>query len=102
VPFATIADDFRFIENDTVSILVPYGDEGKALYEKLIKGGVLQLDEYRMASRYSVQVFRDSFPLFESLVVETDGGWLVLADSKHYNETGLIGPNELSVEDYII
>lgn len=102
VPFATIADEFRFIENDTVSILVPYGEEGKALAEKLLKGGALGLDEYRMAGRYSVQVFRDSFPQFEPLVVETKSGWLVLADSKHYNETGLLGPNELSVEDYIV
>jgi len=102
VPFATIADDFRFIENDTVSILVPYGEEGKALAEKLLKGGAFELDEYRMASRYSVQVFRDSFPQFEPLVAETKSGWLVLADSKHYNEMGLLGPNELSVEDYIV
>jgi CRISPR-associated endonuclease/helicase Cas3 len=102
VPFATIADDFRFIEKDTVSILVPYGEEGKALAKKLLKGGALGLDEYRIAGRYSVQVFRDSFLQFEPLVVETKSGWLVLADSKHYNETGLLGPNELSVEDYIV
>ena len=102
VPFATIADEFRFIENDTVSILVPYGEEGKALAEKLLKGGALGLDEYRTAGRYSVQVFRDSFPQFEPIVVETKSGWLVLADSKHYNETGILGPNELSVEDYIV
>jgi CRISPR-associated endonuclease/helicase Cas3 len=102
VPFATIGDEFRFIEKDTVSILVPYGEEGKTLAEKLLKGGALGLDEYRMAGRYSVQVFRDSFQQFEPLVVETKSGWLVLADSKHYNETGLLGPNELSVEDYIV
>lgn len=102
VPFATIADEFQFIEKDTVSILVPYGEEGKSLADKLIKGGVLGLYEFRMAGRYSVQVFRNSFPQFAPLVVETKSGWLVLADSKHYNETGLLGPNELSVEDYII
>lgn len=102
VPFATIADEFQFIEKDTVSILVPYGEEGKSLADKLIKGGVLGLYEFRMAGRYSVQVFRNAFPQFASLVVETKSGWLVLADSKHYNETGLLGPNELSVEDYII
>ena len=55
-----------------------------------------------MVGRYSVQVFRDSFPQFEPLVVETKSGWLVLADSKYYKETGIIGPNELSVEDYIV
>jgi CRISPR-associated endonuclease/helicase Cas3 len=102
VPFATVADEFRFIENDTVSILVPYGEEGKTLTERLLKGGALGLDDYRMAGRYSVQVFRDSFPQFEPLVAETKSDWLVLADSKHYNETGLLGPNELSVEDYIV
>ena len=102
VPFATIADEFQFIEKDTVSILVPYGEEGKSLVDKLIKGGLLGLYEFRMAGRYSVQIFRNSFPQFGSLVVETKSGWLVLADSKYYNETGLIGPNELSVEDYII
>lgn len=102
VPFATIADEFRFIENDTVSILVPYGEEGKALALKLIKGGVLGLDEYKTAGRYSVQVFRDTFWKFEPLVVETKSGWLVMADGKHYNETGLLAPNELSVEDYIV
>ncbi|HKZ40497.1 MAG TPA: hypothetical protein VJ044_06010, partial [Candidatus Hodarchaeales archaeon] len=100
--FATIADEFRFIEKDTASILVPYGEVGKSLAEKLIKGGMLGLDEYKTARRYSVQIFRDLFPQFEPLVVETKSGWLVLADSKHYNETGLLGPNELSVEDYII
>lgn len=102
VPFATIADEFRFIENDTVSILVPYGEEGKALAEKLLKGGALDLDDFRIAGRYSVQVFRDSLSQFDSIVAPTKSGWLVLADSKHYNETGLLGPNELSVEDYIV
>lgn len=102
VPFATIADEFQFIEKDTVSILVPYGEEGKSLADKLIKGGVLGLGEFRMAGRYSVQVFRDSLPQFAHLVVETKSGWLVLADSKYYKETGIIGPNELSVEDYIV
>lgn len=102
VPFDTIADEFRFIENDTVSILVPYGEEGKSLVDKLIKGGMLSLDEFETARRYSVQIFRDLLPQFEPLVDPTKSGWLVLADSKHYNETGLIGPNELSVEDYIV
>ena len=72
------------------------------LTEKLIKGGMLGLDEYKIARRYSVQIFRDSFPQFAPLIVETKSGFLVLADSKHYNETGLLGPNELSVEDYIV
>ncbi|MDP3919317.1 MAG: CRISPR-associated helicase Cas3' [Candidatus Omnitrophota bacterium] len=102
VPFATIADEFRFIEKDTVTILVPYGEVGKSLAEKLIKGGMLGLDEYKTARRYSVQVFRDAFLQFAPLVVETKSGWLVLADGKHYNETGLMGPHELSVEDYIV
>lgn len=102
VPFATIADDFRFIENNTISILVPYGEEGKTLAEKLIKGGALDLDDFRIASRYSVQVFRDSLSQFDSIIAPTKSGWLVLADCKHYNETGLLGPNELSVEDYIV
>ena len=102
VSFATIADEFRFIEKDTVSILVPYGEEGKALSDKLLKGGALGLNKYRQASGYSVQIYRDSYPQFEPLVVETKSGWLVLADSKYYKETGIIGPNELSVEDYIV
>ncbi len=102
VPFTTIADDFRFIENDTVSILVPYGQVGKSLCDKLIKGGMLGFDEYKTAGRYSVQVFRDTLPKFKPLVSPTKSSWLVLADSKHYNETGLLGPNELSVEDYIV
>jgi CRISPR-associated helicase Cas3/CRISPR-associated endonuclease Cas3-HD len=102
MPFATISDEFHFIEKDTVSILVPYGDVGKLLCEKLIKGGIFGFDEYKIASRYSVQVFRDSLAKFKSIITTTKSGWLVLADVKHYNETGLIGPNELSVEDYIL
>ena len=102
VPFATISDEFHFIEKDTVSILVPYGDVGKLLCEKLIKGGIFGFDEYKIASRYSVQVFRDSLAKFKSIITTTKSGWLVLVDVKHYNETGLIGPDELSVEDYIL
>lgn len=102
VPFARIADEFRFIEKDTVSILVPYATQGKAFTKKLLKGEVLRLDEYRVARQYFVQVYRDSFPQFKPLVVETKSGWFVLADRKHYNETGLCGPNELSEEDYIV
>jgi len=102
VPFATIADEFRFIENDTVSILVPYGEKGQSLAEKLIKGWMLSLDEYKTARRYSVQIFRDSLQQFNPFIAPTKSGWLVLADSKHYNETGLLGPEELSVEDYIV
>ena len=64
VPFATIASDFRFIESDTVSILVPYGQVGKSLCDKLIRGGMLGFDEYKTAARYSVQVFRETLPKF--------------------------------------
>ena len=81
---------------------MPYGEEGKALADKMLKGGTLGLDEYRTASGYSVQIYRDSYPQFKPLVVETKSGWLVLADSKYYKETGVIGQNELSVEDYIV
>jgi len=102
VPFATIANEFQLIESDTISILVPYGEFGKSLCDKLIKGGFLEFDEYKLAGRYSVQIFRDSLPKLAPLLAPTKSGWLVLADNKHYNETGILGPNELSVEDYIV
>lgn len=102
VPFSIIADEFRFIENDTVSIIVPYGNEGKSLCGKLIKGAFLGFTEHRIAGRYSVQIFKNSFPKFKPLLTSTKSGWLVLADSKHYNETGIWGPDELSEEDYIV
>ena len=102
VPFATIANDFQLIEKDTVSIVVPYGYEGKRLIGRLLKGGVMGLDDYRIANRYSVQVFRNALPRLSSIVVESAGGWLVLGNDRCYGETGLLGPDELSVEDYMV
>jgi CRISPR-associated endonuclease/helicase Cas3 len=102
IPFASIADDFQLIEKDAISILVPYGAEGKRLIAKLLKGGVLGLDEYRIAGRYSVQVFRDALPRLSSVVVESESGWFVLGNDRCYGETGLLGPDELSVEDYVV
>jgi len=34
--------------------------------------------------------------------VESAGGWLVLGNDRCYGETGLLGPDELSVEDYMV
>ncbi|OHB53652.1 MAG: hypothetical protein A2Y10_12990 [Planctomycetes bacterium GWF2_41_51] len=102
VAFTTISQDFRIIEKDTVSVIVPYGDEGKSLVKMLYQGDELGFDEYKLAGRYSVQVFKDSLPKFNSFIFKSKSGWLILINEKCYGETGLIGPDELSMEDYIV
>lgn len=102
IPFATIGDKFKLIKEDTVSILVPYGAEGYRMVESLVKGGTMGFEEYRLARRYSIQIWRSALPDYKSIIEETKSGWLVLNSNKYYDERGLLRPDALGVEEYIV
>ena len=102
IPFAAIAEDFKLIKEDTLSVLVPYGTEGKRLIADLKRGGHLGLAEIRVPGQYAVNVYRAALPRFASIIEETPAGWLVVDSSKHYTEVGLQLPETLGVEDYIL
>ncbi len=53
--FERIADEYRFIDNDEVSIFVPWDDEGKALLDELTSAEP-STDVYVRLQRYTVSV----------------------------------------------
>lgn len=102
IPFADISEEFRLIKDDTIGVLVRYGDEGKGLIEQLKKGGCLNLEECRKAQQYTVQIYRSALAEYKPIIEETPSGRLVVDSSLHYGEVGLLHPDSLKVEDYIL
>lgn len=90
-PFRTVAEQFRVIENDTCSVLIPRNDAACALAEQLRKG-IRNRTLLRQAAQESVNVFPQHF---ESLNARgaleiLDVGISILRECSLYSEqTGL-------------
>jgi CRISPR-associated endonuclease/helicase Cas3 len=70
-PFREIGENFRFIDSPTLSIIIPWGEEGNALVEKLrYYDGDFKLP--RKAQRFTVQVYQWHYrKLYEAGALET-------------------------------
>jgi CRISPR-associated endonuclease/helicase Cas3 len=55
--FPAVAEAFAMIDDRTQAVLVPYGDEGRTLIEKLMRDGWLTRDEWRRAQRFQVGLY---------------------------------------------
>lgn len=90
LPFATAAENFHLIEQNTFEIYVPCA-ENAAIIARLSDGSAVKND-YRAAGQYCVSVYEDHFRgLLEAGAVETiSEGAAILTDTELYDEkTGL-------------
>ncbi len=90
-PFRTIGEEFKLIEENTHSILIPDTSES-AEYAKRLRGGERNRDLMRSAGRFCVNVYDNHYKALRELgVIEcVDKEVAVLTDSGSYSfETGL-------------
>jgi len=101
IPFKNIAEAFQIIEEQTFSVIVPYGKKGKQLIQELrdwaekIKYGTeesfLSRELQKRAQRFSVQLRKGPFEeLLKARVLDDlfgDGQYQILVNSDIYKES---------------
>jgi hypothetical protein len=93
--FASASGQYRIIEDGTIGVVVPYGDEGARLCEQIershILDGVGQRNTHRRAQRYTVAVrpWQLKQLMEAGLCRETEAGLVVLSREAYHNEVGL-------------
>ena len=90
LPFRTVAESFRMIREDCMTVYVPYG-EGAALCETILSGSAVR-EIYRRAGRYSLSLYSEHYRALlaagDIAPLDEDSG--VLTNSALYGEqTGL-------------
>lgn len=107
--FMTAARAFKAIDAPTRGVIVPYGEEGKALIADLCAAYVpdKEFDLLRRAQQYSVNIlpYRLDALIKAKTVreIQKDAGILYLADSRYYNEAfGLSDSPEGLMEDLCV
>ena len=90
IPFRKYAESFRFINEDTVSVVINNCDEANKALKKIRSGG---LKYKRELQQYSVSLrIRDEFETAagKGIISEFEDGVYVLGNNDYYNpETGL-------------
>lgn len=93
--FATAADLFAVIDTPTTAVIVPYGDEGRALVADLCSMAFLyrKRELLREAQRYSVNLFShelDKLHRAGALKSMDESGILLLRDGFYHEELGVV------------
>ncbi len=87
-PFAEIAKAFKMIENDTVTVYIPWG-KGEELIRRL-RFGERSKSVFREATQYSVQLYRDVFVKLCStgdvVSLDSDGQIWALTNLAYYRD----------------
>jgi CRISPR-associated endonuclease/helicase Cas3 len=94
--FAKAAENFRMIEDPTISVIVPYDDDAKRLLEK-VRFSPYPAGFARQLQIYSVNIYQQEFEFLQMKgVIETYQDYYnVLADMKYYDpNTGIILPDD--------
>ena len=88
--YETASEFFRYIEDQSTSIVVPYGKEGKAIVKKLQSNIPLTRQEYRQMNRLTVSLYEKDCLTLGSSISVSESGIAYLADDKLYSaETGI-------------
>ena len=90
LPFKAVAKDFRMIDDDCMTVYIPYKD-GAALCQELLSGHASR-ELYRRAGRYSVSIYRGHYEALLSGgdVQPLDAESAILVNPALYSaETGL-------------
>jgi CRISPR-associated endonuclease/helicase Cas3 len=102
-PFKTAAQKFRVFDEDTMDVIVPYGD-GTKLIEKLKAAEKMTRDMYQEIKPYTISIFQyqkkklEEYGMLEHLF---DDRLLVLKSKAYCDDYGLEINSEPKVEDYI-
>ena len=88
--YETASEYFKYIEDQSTSIVVPYGKEGKAIIKKLQNNIPLTRQEYRQMNRLTVGLKQKDCLTLGSSISVSESGIAYLADDKLYSaETGI-------------
>ena len=96
LPFRTISEKFRMIDNDTKTVYIPFDENGDALCRRL-EEGERSRDLYRELGQYSVNLYERTYRKLEAqgVILEFDEGAAVLNNMNYYSAfTGLVIPDE--------
>lgn len=87
IPFATVARQFKLIENETIAVLIDGEPEAQAITEK-IRRGEYSRQLVRDAGQYCVNLYQNDFERLHGagLLEAMDLGFFRLRDSKLYSE----------------
>ena len=93
-PFETAGKKFHVIDQNTVSILVPYGEGKKLITDFIEREGRYGLDEMRSfmkaARPYFVNIYTDKLKVYQEAVVSSPiPGVLILRDGYYDDVTGI-------------
>lgn len=100
--FATLAEQFEYINSRTKDVFVPDDDEARAAIDNLWRVGQLTLDERRRLQRHTVGLNPTEFSRAGGVVIELrPGSDLWIAVDKAYDEQlGLVF--DLAPETYVL
>ena len=88
--YETASEFFRYIEDQSTAIVVPYGKEGKAIVKKLQSNLPLTRQEYRKMNRLTVSLYeKDCLTLGSSISVSESGIAYLTNDKLYSSETGI-------------
>ncbi|MBX3363144.1 MAG: CRISPR-associated helicase Cas3' [Phycisphaeraceae bacterium] len=86
--FRAAADAYKIIDEHTVSVIVPYGDAGASLCEKLLQDPFVHRETLRHGQQFTVSVRKFTFDKMEGagMCILTSSGVAVLLDASAYDE----------------
>ena len=88
--YETASEYFKYIEDQSTAIVVPYGDAGIAIIKKLQSNLPLTRQEYRQMNRLTVSLYEKDCLTLGSSISVSESGIAYLADDKLYSaETGI-------------
>ena len=88
--YETASEYFKYIEDQSTAIVVPYGDAGKAIVKKLQNNIPLTRQEYRQMNRLTISLYeKDCLTLGSSISVSESGIAYLTNDKLYSSETGI-------------
>lgn len=88
--YETASEYFKYIEDQSTSIVVPYDKAGKAIIKKLQSNLSLTRQEYRQMNRLTVGLYENDCLTLGSSISVSESGIAYLTDDKLYStETGI-------------
>ena len=88
--YETASEYFKYIEDQSTSIVVPYDKAGKAIIKKLQSNLPLTRQEYRQMNRLTISLYEKDCLTLEGSISVNDSGIAYLTDDKLYStDTGI-------------
>lgn len=88
--YETASEYFKYIEDQSTSIVVPYDKAGKAIIKKLQSNIPLTRQEYRQMNRLTISLYENDCLTLGSSIFVSESGIAYLTDDKLYStKTGI-------------